>query len=73
MAVSCVMSSKWSVFNGERPLLPWISHSCYEQLVQHYKHAGLSSEIHGNKGRSPLNTLHFEVVYYVTEEATVSG
>ena len=37
-----------------------LSHSRYERLVQHYKHVGLSSRLHGNKGRIPPNTLDFD-------------
>ena len=43
-----------------------LSHSRYERLVQHYKHVGLSSRMHGNKGRVPPNTLHFDEVTQLT-------
>ena len=43
-----------------------LSHSRYERLVQHYKHVGLSSPLHGNKGRVPPNTVHFDDVTQLT-------
>ena len=43
-----------------------LSHSHYERLVQHYKHVGLSSLLHGNKGRVPPNTVHFDDVTQLT-------